>query len=344
MVEKQTIEWFGATTFRLRAKGLTIFLDTWLERPSNIPTYASIDDIDECDYIFISHAHFDHLPGADRLAKKTGATIVGNGEAVSVMRAAGVPEEQLLPVAGGERIPLFSKSIRDEVRSQFREFPRSRGPPGPPRPDVSKASLSVHVYPSLHCLMPGPPGQHLDFIDTATEYIGGSDPYAGTIDITMGMRYGLLAAAKAPLSARAQMPPDFRPFVEYIADERNKFSNFDGGQMMYNFFLGEKTLLYMSHLGGYSGILKELEPQPDILVMGIAGRGNINGRPFDGSAAQCATNIIKWLGEPEKIIWCLHDKAPIKPFRVETEAAAKMVEAETRSRVLTLEHATVYDL
>jgi L-ascorbate metabolism protein UlaG (beta-lactamase superfamily) len=54
-----TIEWFGATTYRLRTKGLTIFLDTWLERPSTLPVFLRLDDVKEADYIFISHAHFD---------------------------------------------------------------------------------------------------------------------------------------------------------------------------------------------------------------------------------------------------------------------------------------------
>ncbi|KLU91662.1 hypothetical protein MAPG_10180 [Magnaporthiopsis poae ATCC 64411] len=54
-----TIEWFGATTYRLKANGLTIFLDTWLDRPSVLPKYLSPDDVDEADYILISHAHFD---------------------------------------------------------------------------------------------------------------------------------------------------------------------------------------------------------------------------------------------------------------------------------------------
>lgn len=49
----------GATTFRLKVKGLTIFLDTWLERPSSMPTFLTVNDVEECDYIFISHAHFD---------------------------------------------------------------------------------------------------------------------------------------------------------------------------------------------------------------------------------------------------------------------------------------------
>lgn len=49
----------GATTFRLKVKGITMFLDTWLERPPNIPSFLKVDDVEECDYIFISHAHFD---------------------------------------------------------------------------------------------------------------------------------------------------------------------------------------------------------------------------------------------------------------------------------------------
>jgi hypothetical protein len=49
----------GATTFRLKICGLTIFLDTWLDRPSVLPKYLVIEDITEADYIFISHAHFD---------------------------------------------------------------------------------------------------------------------------------------------------------------------------------------------------------------------------------------------------------------------------------------------
>lgn len=49
----------GATTFRVKANGLVIFLDAWLERPDVLPKVLAIDDVAEADYIFISHAHFD---------------------------------------------------------------------------------------------------------------------------------------------------------------------------------------------------------------------------------------------------------------------------------------------
>jgi len=123
---------------------VTIFLDTWLDRPDVCPQYLSIEQVTEADYIFISHAHFDHLPGCDRLAKRTGATVIANGEAITVLREAGVSEEQLLPVAGGERIPLFTKATHEAARrGQIQTAP---GPPGAPTlPDPSLAALAVHA-------------------------------------------------------------------------------------------------------------------------------------------------------------------------------------------------------
>jgi L-ascorbate metabolism protein UlaG (beta-lactamase superfamily) len=119
-----------------------------------LPQYLSITDCGHVDYIFISHAHFDHLPGCDRLAKQTGAIVIANGEAINVLRKAGVDEKQLLPVAGGERVPLFSADVW-KAASEGRG-PIAAGPPGAPKlPDSSLAAASVHVWPSLHCLLPG---------------------------------------------------------------------------------------------------------------------------------------------------------------------------------------------
>ncbi|KAI8248004.1 hypothetical protein K4K53_001221 [Colletotrichum sp. SAR 10_77] len=331
-----TIEWFGATTFRVKANGLVIFLDTWLERPDVLPKVLAIDDVTEADYIFISHAHFDHLPGADKIAIKTGAHVIANGEAINVLRSAGVPEDQLIPVSGGERIPLFSLKCRQAAARG--EVDIAPGPPGAPAaPDAKLAAASVHVWPSLHCLMPG--GSHADvpaIMDTGKEYIGGASQYACTLDITFGMKYGLLKIGDH--MPRDAMDSGMRSFVDYVnGPARGCMSHFDGGQLMYNFLFGEgKTLLWNGHLGGYDGILKTVQPQPDVLIQAIAGRANLNGRPFDGSAAQFAVQVSKLLGEPKKVIWCLHDEAPIKPWTVDVSPATQAVERETGSKVTAL--------
>jgi L-ascorbate metabolism protein UlaG (beta-lactamase superfamily) len=117
------LDWYGCATFRLTLPGdVVVFLDAYIDR---VPTAAgpqpphSAGDVERADWIVIGHSHFDHLWGAERIAARSGATIIGSYETVRVMAAAGVPQAQLMPVAGGERIRLS-----DEV--------------------------SVSIYPSLH--------------------------------------------------------------------------------------------------------------------------------------------------------------------------------------------------
>ncbi|KAL0939307.1 uncharacterized protein CTRU02_205917 [Colletotrichum truncatum] len=301
-MDRTTLEWFGATTYRLRAKGVTIFLDTWLDRPAVLPQYLGVDDVNEADYIFISHAHFDHLPGADRIAIKTGAIVVANCEAINCLRKAGVPEEQLFPVQGGERLPLFTKEVR--LQAQRHEVPLAEFPPGrPPYPHHSLAALSVHVWPSLHCFMPHPTPE---VMDTGVPYRD-ENPYSSTLDITLGMKHYLLKMGDVIPPER--MTDGMRSFCTYVGDrERHIFSHCDGGQLMFNIIIDGNALLWSSHLGGYEGILKSIEPKPRVAILGIAGRANLNGRPFVGSAAEFAAQQIQWLGQPSQVIWCLQDE------------------------------------
>ena len=85
-----TLDWYGCATFRLRTGGLTVFLDAYIDRaPDAAGTGLTADDVDECDWIVIGHAHFDHLYGAERIMARTNATLIGSYESVRVMEAAG---------------------------------------------------------------------------------------------------------------------------------------------------------------------------------------------------------------------------------------------------------------
>ncbi|MDT7629923.1 MAG: hypothetical protein QOI50_1853 [Pseudonocardiales bacterium] len=63
-------------------------------------------DVTEADWILVGHSHFDHLYGAERIARRTGAKVVGSYESIRIMAECGVPKDQLVPVSGGERIQL----------------------------------------------------------------------------------------------------------------------------------------------------------------------------------------------------------------------------------------------
>ena len=101
------IEWFGCATFRVTVQGKVFFFDAYLDgdRPPGVPlTGLSADEVDEADFVFISHAHFDHLLGADTIAGRTGATVVGSYEVARIVLGAGVSSDQVLPVSGGEPV------------------------------------------------------------------------------------------------------------------------------------------------------------------------------------------------------------------------------------------------
>lgn len=100
-----TVEWFGCATFRVRAGELTLFFDTYLDKAPGVPPAGlRAAQVDRADFVFISHAHFDHLYGADIIAKATGATVVGNYESVRLLRANGVPDAQIIATAGGDTV------------------------------------------------------------------------------------------------------------------------------------------------------------------------------------------------------------------------------------------------
>lgn len=114
-----TLDWLGCATFRLTIGRLVVFLDAYIDRvPSAMPTGITIDEIEVADWIVVGHSHFDHLYGAERIAARTGARIVGSYESVRVMREQGIPEAQLLPVAGGERVRLSDDVTVDVFPSQ----------------------------------------------------------------------------------------------------------------------------------------------------------------------------------------------------------------------------------
>lgn len=49
--------------------------------------------------------------------------------------------------------------------------------------------------------------------------------------------------------------------------------------------------------------MRSLQPKPDVAILGIAGRPNLNGLPYQGSAAEFATREVEWLHHPERVIW-----------------------------------------
>ncbi|KAK2025531.1 hypothetical protein LX32DRAFT_665913 [Colletotrichum zoysiae] len=342
MTGQATLEFYGTTTFRLKWNGLTIFHDAWLEKPAGMKRYLELEEVTEVDYIVISHAHFDHLPGADKLALRTGATVIANCEAINLLRNAGVPDTQLIPASGGERVPLFTKDIlRKAAEGLIDRAPAL--PTAPHMPDAKYASAVVHVWPSLHSLMPGlTPHDLPDQFDTGKSYSGEAAPYNCSLDITRLMKFGLFKMKE--LVPEDMMDAGTRAFADYVQDRSKPMSPCDGGQLMYNFVADGKSILFNTQLGVYEGIAKCLTPKPNVAILGAGGRGNLDGRPFNGSAAELLTKQAKLLEEPANIYFCLHDENLIKPYACNVTPAKNMIEQSTSSKVVNTQPGKLYVL
>lgn len=68
--------------------------------------------ITEVDFILVHHSHFDHLADVPYIAKKTGAKVIGTETSCNILRAYGIPDEQLYPVKGGEDYQFENFSVR----------------------------------------------------------------------------------------------------------------------------------------------------------------------------------------------------------------------------------------
>jgi L-ascorbate metabolism protein UlaG (beta-lactamase superfamily) len=100
-----TLEWFGTATFRATIGDRVLFFDGYLDRVPGLPPVGlTTAEVDHADFVFVSHAHFDHLYGVDVIARRTGATVVGNPETIRLLRTVGIPDEQLLMATGGETV------------------------------------------------------------------------------------------------------------------------------------------------------------------------------------------------------------------------------------------------
>ena len=78
-----------------------------------VPDVETIDrHIDRADYILISHSHFNHCMDMPHIARKTGAAVVGSESTTNIARSAGVPDEQLIPVKGGEDYEFDALSVK----------------------------------------------------------------------------------------------------------------------------------------------------------------------------------------------------------------------------------------
>jgi len=92
------ITYYGHSCFAAEIHGKNLLFDPFITQNS----LAKAIDIKKikADYIFVSHAHFDHIADAVTIANQTGATVISNYEMTSWLGKNGVKNAQPLNPGG----------------------------------------------------------------------------------------------------------------------------------------------------------------------------------------------------------------------------------------------------
>lgn len=251
------VTWYGCTTFKVVVAGRTLWFDTYMDRPPGLPSVGlSASEVTDADFVFISHAHFDHMLGADVIAKATGALVTGSHETAHVLAANAVPDELILRASGGEPIECGD-------------------------------GISVRVIPSLHSCLFG----------------SGSSPDSG--HECLGDLGISLQDRKAQSGAIFELIDSLPGLSEWFASTAHQCSHHDGGQLSYFLTTPEGSIFVSASAGYWTELVRDL--RPDVAVLALAGRPNVDGEPFQGSLAQylvAQTELIR----PEKVVLCHHDE------------------------------------
>ena len=92
------ITYYGHSCFAAEIKGKHLLFDPFITQ-NPLAEAVDIKNI-KADYIFVSHAQFDHMADAIAIANQTGATVVSNYEIVAWFGKNGVKKAQPLNPGG----------------------------------------------------------------------------------------------------------------------------------------------------------------------------------------------------------------------------------------------------
>lgn len=96
-----TLRWLGTANFEVSQGGRVFLLDCFYDRgPRMRPLGFGPEDVVRATEIFIGHPHYDHISDAARVAKRTGAKVIGHPIASQVVTKEGLPEAQTMGFRG----------------------------------------------------------------------------------------------------------------------------------------------------------------------------------------------------------------------------------------------------
>ncbi len=150
------------------------------------------------------------------------------------------------------------------------------------------SGVTVAVYPSQHSCV----WSHAEMDGPGTECLG-------DLNVLWHERQERFAKLGAYL---ASLGPDAQAHL--AAGATGHSTRGDGGALVFVFETPDGSIFYQDTSGHWQGVLEGLNP--DLALIGAAGRASIDGEPIQGSLAQFVARQVELLG-PKRVILTHHD-------------------------------------
>lgn len=109
------VTYFGHSCFMVQIGQKKILFDPYIT-PNPKASHIDIKEL-QADYIFLSHAHFDHVHDAISISQNTGATVIGNWEINGWLKKNGVNNTQPMNPGGKWRFDFGEVKCTAAVHS-----------------------------------------------------------------------------------------------------------------------------------------------------------------------------------------------------------------------------------
>ncbi len=120
------LTWWGTAGFKIKTAGSTVLLDPYLSRNSEAKPeqYLNPEDIRECDFVFISHGHFDHIYDLPAILKSNKARVYCSREVKDQLIEADIKSDRLYEVTADGFEVEFNGNLAEGFYSQHVSFDR----------------------------------------------------------------------------------------------------------------------------------------------------------------------------------------------------------------------------
>jgi hypothetical protein len=150
--------WLGVAGVELKTGGQVLALDPFFTRPSLMGFIRPIapntelvaEKMPKCDFVLVTHSHWDHLMDVPEVLHHTGAVAYGSPNTCQLLNLLGVPGSQVIAIRQGDNLSLGAYDV-EVIPGQHSPIPFGWIFNGRLRPDL-QPPLRIQDYRMDVCL------------------------------------------------------------------------------------------------------------------------------------------------------------------------------------------------